>query len=634
MTRTPSDPGPTHLVTCAIRAEQDVFALRRTGGAVAEALGIERQDRVRLVTAISELGRDLLGEPGLTVEFAATGEPNTALVVSLRWSGGRQPGTDAMDAATRLLTRVVHDPARTRTGDLHAQVRLEQKLPDPGPTAQDLDRARALADPYTRTSRTDDLRARTQDLIAALEESRTQREELHRLNQELEETNRGVLALYAELSGELEETNRGVVALYAELETKTEELESTTGQLREASEAKTRFWANVSHELRTPANSVIGLARLLLQPTDGTLTTEQQRQAELIAASGTTLLGLVDELLDVAKAESGRLHPVWRAVDLGVLLSQLHDTLASLERPAGVELVLPELVGAHPLVTDEVMLTRILRNLLSNAIKFTQHGHVRLDVSTVTAPRGPELVLTVRDTGVGIPADQRLRVFEEFHQVAGAHQRGRSGTGLGLPYARRLAELLGGSLELTSAEGEGTTVTVTLPAGPGPAGGEQDRTAAGAPPPTAQAARSRDTRIGTLLFADDDAAFRAVMRPMLDQIAVHVTEARDGSEALELIGRARPDAILLDLHMPDVGGRQVLDRLAEDPGLRDVPVLVITAADPAGVDRTALAHARAVLDKRGLTLPALAAALLPAADPCVPGAPRPVAPPAPSEEEQ
>ena len=255
--------------------------------------------------------------------------------------------------------------------------------PDPGPAGQRCERIRRTLRERSAPSAVDELRAQTQDLIAALEESRSQREELHRLNEELEETNRGVVALYTELSQELEETNRGVVALYAELDEKSE-------LLREASEAKTRFWSNVSHELRTPANSVIGLARLLLDPGSQPLTAEQHRQIALMGAAGAALLGLVDELLDVAKAEAGRMEPAYASVDLHALLAQLRGIMLGVATHEDVSLVFPSLPPDRTaLVTDEVMLTRILRNLLSNSLKLTQRGEVRLDVETVVE-NGPE----------------------------------------------------------------------------------------------------------------------------------------------------------------------------------------------------------------------------------------------------
>jgi signal transduction histidine kinase len=596
--------GPA-VLSASVSTERDVFTLRRDGRAVAELLGVDKQDQVRLATALSELGRDLLGARGLTARFTVE-EPGEneppgppALVVALTWQGPRTPGTEALDAAGRLVRGLTHRPGTSR-------VLVEQQLTAEGGPAEE--RAAAVQrgfHPVAGPTLAEELRSQTQDLIAALAESQAQREELRLLNQELEETNQGVLALYSQLSEELAETNRGVVALYAEIDEKTR-------QLRQASEAKTRFWANVSHELRTPVNAVVGLARLLLgtsgEAGDG-LDGEQRHQLGLIAASGDTLLALVDELLDVAKAESGRLEPQPAPVDLRTLLARLRGEMGGVPTQDGVALVVPDPADPPELVTDEVMLTRVLRNLLSNGLKFTGHGEVRLDIGTARPPgEDREVVFTVTDTGVGIPADQQERVFEEFYQVRGPHQRGRSGTGLGLPYARRLTELLGGRIALRSAPGEGTSVTVRLPARPPVSTVRPTATETDDGDGDAGGGAARVTeKLAVVLTADDDPAFRAAFRPLLRELAHRVVEVDRGADVPDAVRRERPGAVLLDLHMPDTDGYQVLDRLAADPALDGVPVIVVTSADGAHVDRSRLTRARAVVGKSGLTSARLAA---------------------------
>lgn len=583
------DGGPETLFVASIETEQDVFALRRFGKAAAEAAGMENQDQVRFATALSELGRDLLRSAPLTAEFSLAEQGHPVLRVRLRWSDRREPTTPSLEAAGRLVARVHYSP-----GDATGSVTIEHLVARADALGGRAEHIRQTLHERAAPSLVDGLRAQTRDLIAALEESRAQREELARLNQELAETNQGVVALYSELSRELEETNRGVVALYAELEEKSL-------LLREASESKTRFWSNVSHELRTPVNSVIGLTRLLLDRGSEPLTAEQRRQVTLIGASGSTLLALVDELLDVAKAEAGQMQPEYTEVDLPALLALLRGIMQGVAAQSDVRLVIADPPGASGphgphglpgLVTDEVMLTRILRNLLSNGLKFTPRGEVRLEVRA----ESPEwLLFTVSDTGVGIPEDQQARVFEEFYQVTGPHQRGRSGTGLGLPYARRLAGLLGGDLTLSSTPGHGTSVSLRLPVRPDSAPD------AGTGAPVA--------RLRVVVTADDDPVFREAFRPVLEQLAERVVEVSEGALVVETARRERPDAILVDLNMPGTDGYAVVAALAADPALSAIPVLVVTSAELSAAAAERLGHAGAVVSKRGLTAHRLAGLL-------------------------
>jgi signal transduction histidine kinase len=327
-----------------------------------------------------------------------------------------------------------------RTGG-GVRVRLRKDLPSGTAPADDaeLDALRVRLGRLRPVPALEELRTQNAELLTALEELRS-------LNTELEQTNSGVMALYNEISEELEETNSGVVALHAELEEKSD-------QLRQAGEAKNRFWANISHELRTPVNGIIGLTRLLLDPAADPVTAEQRQQITLIGETGGTLLTLVNELLDMARAEQGRLEPRPAPVDVPALLADLSELMRPMAEQAGLTLSV-DAAGAPPVVvTDPEMLSRILRNLVGNGLKFTPEGEVRLSAGATRE----HTEFVVADTGVGIPPAERERVFEEFYRTPGSQARG---TGLGLPYARHLANALGGELILDSVEGEGTTVTL------------------------------------------------------------------------------------------------------------------------------------------------------------------------------
>ncbi|MCW3842925.1 sensor histidine kinase [Micromonospora yasonensis] len=446
---------PEPLLQLALRVEQDIFLVRQRGREVAAAVGLEHQDQVRVATALSEVARDLLQSVGgADVTFVLDVDPRSdrpVLRVDLTPArplpGGRyEPQSGAVARLVDMLG-VVPD------GD-DTVVRMSRRVP---PNAQALTPER-LAELRAELASSapgtvlDELAAQNAQLISALDEVRSQRDELEVLNSELQETNRGVMALYNQLTEELEETNRGVVALYAELDEKS-------AQLRAASESKSRFLANVSHELRAPVTAIIGLGRLLADSASDPLTAEQARQVGLIRSSASDLLGLVNELLDLAKAESGRIEVNWTEVDLRGLFGQLRGTLRALAVRPGVELVVEEPPAPATVRSDEVLLAQVLRNLLHNGLKFTERGEVRLRAER----RDGVWSLSVSDTGVGIPSELHERIFEEFYQVPGVTRVG--GTGLGLPYARRLVALLGGTLELSSEPGRGSTFTVRLPLG-------------------------------------------------------------------------------------------------------------------------------------------------------------------------
>jgi len=514
----------SELARLDVRDAAGVFAARQLGRGLAATLALERQDQIRVATALSEISRSAV-TAGRTAVITF-GIDDAELLLTVTMDG--EPPADGIAAAARLMDQVAADGHIVRM----TKRRPPGVWPDPRVIGEQL----AAAQPR---SALDELRRQNQDLITALEDLKQQKDQLLVLNAELQETNRGVMALYGELSDELEQTNRGVVALYAELDEKSE-------RLRAASESKDRFWANVSHELRTPLNSIIGLTRLLAEPApDGTaLDPERLYQVELIRNSGGTLLALVNDLLDVAKAESGQLHMDPAQVDLPALFGRLRGLARPMAEGKPVEVIVSSDGGPDTpvtILTDEVALTSILRNLLSNGIKYTDRGEVRLS----TRVTGPRLEISVADTGIGIPAGLHDHVFEEFYQVPGVR---RGGTGLGLPYARRLARMLGGDLTLTSEPDAGTTVVLDLPLA--------------------------TPAVGTVLLADDDAAFRGVLKGLLAGLADRVLEAGDGREALALIGENRVGLVLTDMRMPGMDGTALLARLPAG-----VPAIIVTGAD-------------------------------------------------------
>lgn len=557
----------------------DVFLIRQRGREIAAAIGFDDADQVRIATALSEVGRDALAGGTSTAVFEIDPETNRFVIGVDGFPKSLATDSPGIVSAKRLMFAVAIDP----DGEGAVKIVLSRKLPA-ATTIADVARARDHIAEQVAATPLDELRRQNQQLIDNIEAVEAARESLVQLNAELEETNKGVMAMYTQLSDELDSTNRGVVALYNELDDKSRQIEA-------ASEAKSRFLSSISHELRGPANSILGLAALLVDPVDGLASTEHRQQVELIASSAGELIDLVSQLLDLAKAESGRLDPTWTAVDLTALLSDV----VAMSRPLALNDVTIELAAPSQTVvvtTDEHLLRQVVRNLLSNALAFTEVGTVRVRVSV--EPDGT-VIVDVEDSGVGLSPENIDRVFEEFFQVRNHLQSRRRGTGLGLPYSRRVIEALGGTLTASSRPGVGSTFRVQLQ----PLAAETEAR------PTLKPDSRHDATvhggIGVVLVIDDDDGFRAIVRQMLAPFAHLVLEADDGASGLDALIRHDIDIVLLDFHLPDISGTDLLASIKTDPRWRDLPVAVITAANIDEDLRQQTSAAAAIISKRDLT---------------------------------
>ena len=282
------------------------------------------------------------------------------------------------------------------------------------------------------------------------------REELERLRQErdaLQAELRGRLTQISDLSRELAETNSGVVALYAELD-------DSAAELRNVSELKSRFLSYMSHEFRTPLGSIRSISRILLDRMDGPLTDEQEKQMRFIQGSAEELTDMVNDLLDLARIDAGRISisPQWfEMVDLFAALRGMFKPLLTNE---AVTLIFEEPIGVPRVYTDDKKLSQILRNFIANALKFTQKGEVRVSAQY----RASEWVtFAVADTGIGIAKEHQGALFQDFVQLDSPIQKRYRGTGLGLALSKRLAELLGGSVVVESELGRGSTFSAVIP---------------------------------------------------------------------------------------------------------------------------------------------------------------------------
>jgi signal transduction histidine kinase/CheY-like chemotaxis protein len=364
-----------------------------------------------------------------------------------------------------------------------------------------------------------------------------------------------------EMARELEDTNRGVVALYAELDEKA-------AHLRRADEMKSRFLSNMSHEFRTPLNSVRALCGLLLAKTDGPLNAEQETQVRFIVRAAEGLSELVNDLLDLAKIEAGKIEVRPASFEVGELFSALRGMLRPLLVTDTVDLLFEAGDGLPAMSTDESKVSQILRNFISNALKFTEQGAVT--VKAELAADRQSVVFSVADTGIGIaPEDQQL-IFEEFTQIPNPLQRKVKGTGLGLPLCRRLAGLLGGDVWLESQPGEGATFYARIPLRYQPA----------APSPEAAfttEAQSEAMPGALVLIVEDDEATRVLYEKYLKGSFYRPLGVPTLAAAREVIKASRPAAVILDIMLP--GEEQQTWRWLTDSKALDPTLPVLVASD-------------------------------------------------------
>jgi signal transduction histidine kinase/CheY-like chemotaxis protein/CHASE3 domain sensor protein len=471
-----------------------------------------------------------------------------------------------------------------------------------------------IGEPVGVAVRSAKYRARVQELLeetqAQSEEVQAQSEELRVSNEELEEQTRALKESQATLEEQqaaLEQTNAQLEQQAKILVTQKEDLHRATNTLEKQARAveqssryKSEFLANMSHELRTPLNSSLILAKLLSDNKGGNLTAEQVKYAQTIQSAGNDLLGLINEVLDLSKVESGHIE----VVPEPVYLKRLVENLRGLFEPGAMQKNVAFNIHIAPaapvsLVTDAQRLEQVLKNLLSNALKFTERGEVTLSIDLAADGR---LAFAVRDTGIGIPPEQQQIIFEPFRQGDGTTNRKYGGTGLGLSISRELVRLLGGEIKLSSEAGKGSVFTVLLPeiyagaadASPEPTDSSGKSEVApeypeAAPQPRSAAAHparritdDRERLTGGnrfILIVEDDETFVSIVADLAHEMSFQCLVATTADEALTLTRQYLPSAIVLDLGLPDNSGLFVLERLKQDARTRHIPVHVVSASD-------------------------------------------------------
>ena len=578
------------LLRLDLAQDRDIVAARQRARQVSALLGFDSQDQVRIATAVSELARNAVRHAGGgTIEFMLTEAPsrgtlpgsNPFLQVVISDNGPGIPNLDdaiAESANGELKLGLVAARRLMDTFDVYSgkgrgtTITLGKFLPrrvEGVPAA----RAATIADQLSAHATADpalEIQQQNRELLRSLEELRLRKEELARLNSELEDTNRGVMALYAEL-------------------------EERAAHLRLADETKTRFLSAVSHEFRTPVNSILALSKILLHRLDGELTTEQEKQVTYIRQAAEQLSTMVDDLLDLRKVESGKLQIRVETFNVTDLFGALRGMFKPLSIKDTVALSFEEIGALPELHTDQGKVSQILRNLISNALKFTEVGSVR--VTARIAADTDMIVFSVTDTGIGVSRENHRRIFEEFTQVENPLQKSVKGTGLGLSLSQRLASLLGGTIDVASELGKGSVFSLAIPMR------LQTSVPLGTSAlPEAQAAQR-------VLIIDDSEVERYALRQFMPSSAFEVIEAGGGYDGLRLARQSRPDLIFLDLVMPDVHGLEVLKMLKAIDETRHIPVILFTSQRPEDIGEEQAAAASGLLLKHELSRETVAAVI-------------------------
>jgi signal transduction histidine kinase/CheY-like chemotaxis protein len=551
------------ILSVKLQQEADVVLARQRARQVAEQLGFTLLEQTQIATAVSEIARNAYdyGGGGL-VEYSLTGKaPPQVLEIKISDKGkgisdlsavmaGELRSQTGMGIGIRGAQRLMDKFHVQSTAGKGTVVELVKILPRKKGLIGRKELS-AICDVLAREKPEDatgELRRQNRELLLSLQDLRRQREELTEVNQELQDTNRGVVALYAELDERAE-------------------------HLRRADELKTRFLSNMSHEFRTPLNSIISLTRFLLDGTDGTLGEEQTKQVGFIRKSAENLSDLVNDLLDLAKVEAGK--TVVRPSEFSVqsLFGALRGMLRPLLVGDAVALVFDEVDHLPALENDEGKISQILRNFISNALKFTERGEVRVTASH--DKQTDRITVSVSDNGIGIAPQDHEAIFQEFTQIENPLQHKSKGTGLGLPLSKRLAELLGGEVSVESELAKGAKFSLIIPRVYQAPATLQD----------GRIAEKLEPHKLTVVALEDNAADYAALQTMLRGSAYQLVGARTIAEAKRAAIRHQPHAMLLDVLIGDDFSWSLLTELKSAPELSHIPVVVVSTLEDAAKAR-------------------------------------------------
>lgn len=385
-----------------------------------------------------------------------------------------------------------------------------------------------------------------------------------------------VVALMEFFSDEPAEPDDAVLAIMANVGGqlgRVVERQRAEEALRLASQHKSQFLANMSHELRTPLTAIIGVSEMLQEDAHDLDRKDEFEPLDRVLRASRHLLALINDILDLSKIEAGRMDLHTESFAIAPVVQDVVHTVGTLVSRNGNTLKVECPPGIGSMVADQTRVRQVLLNLASNAAKFTEKGTITLRVSR-TEPGG-WIVISIADTGIGMTAEQKARLFQDFVQADASTTRKYGGTGLGLAISRRFCQMMGGDITVDSAPGHGSTFTVRLPAA------EAALSIAPTPPgsPPAAARASYPSPAAVVLVIDDDASVRKVTTRFLEREGFSVVTACGGREGLRLARELRPAAITLDVMMPDLDGWTVLAAIKGDPATAGIPVVLMTIVD-------------------------------------------------------
>ncbi len=383
---------------------------------------------------------------------------------------------------------------------------------------------------------------------------------------------------------ELSELGRNLTRLAATHAGNTRALHDYAEELEASNRYKSEFLANVSHELRTPLNSILLLSKMLADKSQGALSDEQRRQAQVIHHAGVDLKALIDNILDLSRIEARQMTLVAEPVELGSLINGVIELMKPQLDEKSLYLKLEtDPQAPQSIISDSEKIRQILVNFLSNAVKFTEQGGVtiRLQRSAETCDPSRPVTISVTDTGIGIAQEKHGLVFEAFKQADGSTSRRFGGTGLGLTISRELAYLLGGRIDVQSQPGAGSVFTLCLPAEMPhePEAAERgDETGSRADKPAGESIPAADYGGARVLLVDDDMRNLLALTPLLEQWNLQVMAAGDGPEALDTLSSAGEfSLVFMDIMMPGMDGYEVIERIRQQQRFSELPVIALTA---------------------------------------------------------